>query len=209
MKALLLDLGGVILDVDSRACLAYWARAAGKDVEHVAERWLADDAYEAFEIGAIDFAEYTAALSRRLAIELSAEEWRIGWNALLGDPFTEVAKALPKLATRVPLYCFSNTNAVHEAVWRPRVAGLLECFTKVYASCRIGCRKPDVDAYLHVAADMGFAPADIVFLDDNRDNVAGARSAGLDARHMAGEVATLACLRELANTNAGLRRSDR
>ena len=197
MKALLLDLGGVVLDIDPSAVLAAWARAAGEDPARLTERWQLDDAYKAFEIGAIDFADYTAALSRRLGIELSREQSRIGWNALLGEPFPAVAAILPQLARRVPLYCFSNTNAVHQAVWQPRLAAILTSFRKVYASWQIGCRKPDVDAYLHVAADMGVAPPDIVFLDDNAGNVEGARVAGLDARLAAGEEATLACLRHI------------
>lgn len=197
MKAVLLDMGGVVLDIDPRAVLSFWADAAGEDAARLAERWRIDDAYKAFEIGAIDFAEYTAALSRRLGIELSANQWREGWDALLGEPYPAVAEILPSVANHVPLYCFSNTNAVHEAVWEPRLAGLLPSFEKVYASWRIGCRKPDVDAYLHVAADMGIAPADIVFLDDNRANIEGALVAGLDARLAAGEEATLAQLREM------------
>ena len=200
MKAVLLDMGGVVLDIDPRAVLSFWADAAGEDVEPLMERWRIDDAYKALEIGAIDFAEYTAALSRRLGIELSASQWREGWNALLGEPYPAVAEILPRLASRVPLYCFSNTNAVHEAVWQSRLAGLLPSFEKVYASWRIGCRKPDVDAYLHVAADMGIAPADIVFLDDNRANIEGALAAGLDARLAADEEATSAQLREILAT---------
>lgn len=197
MKALLLDLGGVILDVRPRAVLAHWAHAAGEDVARIAERWRLDDAYKALEVGAIDFGEYATALSRRLAIDLSPEQWRSGWNALLGEPFPAVASILPRLAKRVPLYCFSNTNAVHQAVWQPQLAGLLASFTKVYASWQLGLRKPDAEAYLHVAADMGVAPADIVFLDDNRDNIAGALAAGLDARLSVGADATLAHLREI------------
>ena len=197
MKAVLLDMGGVVLDIDPRTVLNFWADAAGEDAARLAERWRIDDAYKAFEVGAIDFAEYTAALSQRLGIELSANEWREGWNALLGEAYPTVAEMLPRLANHVPLYCFSNTNAVHEAVWQSRLAGLLPSFEKVYASWRIGCRKPDVDAYLHVAADMGIAPADIVFLDDNRANIEGALAAGLDARLAAGEVATSAQLREI------------
>ncbi len=200
MKAVLLDMGGVVLDIDPRTVLTFWADAAGEDVEPLMERWRIDGAYKALEIGAIDFEEYTEALSRRLGIELSANQWREGWNALLGEPYPAVADILPRLASRVPLFCFSNTNAVHEAVWQSRLAGLLPSFEKVYASWRIGCRKPDVDAYLHVAADMGIAPADIVFLDDNRANIEGALAAGLDARLAAGEEATSAQLREILAT---------
>lgn len=200
MKALLLDLGGVVLDIDASAVLASWADAAGEPVAQLAKRWQLDDAYKAFEIGAMDFADYTAALSQRLGIALTEAQWRDGWNALLGAPYPAVAAILPRLAKHVPLYCFSNTNAVHQAVWQPRLADLLSSFNKVYASWQIGCRKPDAAAYLHVTDDMGVAPAGIVFVDDNADNVAGARSVGMDARHAAGEAATAAHLRQILAT---------
>lgn len=200
MKALLLDLGGVVLDIDASAVLASWADAAGEPVAQLAKRWQLDDAYKAFEIGAIDFADYTAALSQRLGIALTEAQWRDGWNALLGVPYPAVAAILPRLAKHVPLYCFSNTNAVHQAVWQPRLAEVFSSFEKVYASWQIGCRKPDAHAFLHVAADMGVAPADIVFVDDNADNVAGARSVGVNARRAAGEAATAAHLRQILAT---------
>ncbi len=196
MKALLLDLGGVVIDVDPQRCFEYWAEAAGVDVEHIAVRWRADDAYEAFEIGAIGFDEYLVSLSTRLGISLEPDDWRAGWNALLGDPIAEVVAALPTLASRLPLYCFSNTNVVHQAAWERRHADALAPFRRIYVSWQLGMRKPSVAAYRRVADDIGVAPRDIVFLDDNAGNVEGASTAGLVARHAPNAAATLAVLRE-------------
>ena len=144
MKALLLDLGGVVIDVDPQRCFEYWAEAAGVDVEHIAVRWRADEAYEAFEIGAIGFDEYLVNLSTRLGISLEPNDWRAGWNALLGDPIAEIVAALPALAARVPLYCFSNTNVVHQAAWERRHAEALTPFRRIYVSWQLGMRKPSV-----------------------------------------------------------------
>ena len=196
MKALLLDLGGVIIDVDPQRCFEYWAEAAGVDVGDIARRWRADEAYEAFEIGAIDFEEYLVSLSAQLGIPLDPDDWRAGWNALLGDPVTEVVAVLPTLAARVPLYCFSNTNVVHQAAWERRHADALTPFRRIYVSWQLGMRKPSTAAYRRVADDIGVAPRDIVFLDDNAANVEGARAAGLVARHVPNAAATLAVLRE-------------
>ena len=196
MKALLLDLGGVVIDVDPQRCFEYWAEAGGVDVGRIADRWCADEAYEAFEIGAIGFDEYLANLSTRLGISLKPNDWRAGWNALLGDPIADVVAALPTLAARVPLYCFSNTNVVHQAAWERCHADALTPFRRIYVSWQLGMRKPSVSAYLRVANDMGVAPRDIVFLDDNAGNVEGARAAGLVARHVPNAAATLAALRE-------------
>lgn len=195
MKALLLDLGGVVIDVDPRRCFAYWAEAAEVDVGRIAERWCADAAYEAFEIGAIGFEEYLESLAARLDISLGEDDWRAGWNALLGEPIAEVVAALPALAARVPLYCFSNTNVVHQAAWEQRHAAALTPFRRIYVSWQLGLRKPCVGAYQRVADDIGVAPEDIVFLDDNAANVQGASAAGLVARHVPNAAATLAALR--------------
>ena len=196
MKALLLDLGGVVIDVDPQRCFEYWAEAARVDVGHIADRWCAGTAYEAFEIGAIDFEEYLVDLSRRLGVSLKHHDWQAGWNALLGDPIAEVVAALPALASRVPLYCFSNTNVVHQAAWERRHADALTPFRRIYVSWQLGMRKPSVSAYRRVADEIGIAPRDIVFLDDNAGNVEGARAAGLVARHVPNSAVTLAVLRE-------------
>ena len=196
MKALLLDLGGVVIDVDPQRCFAYWAEAASVDVGKIAERWCADAAYEAFEIGAIGFDEYLESLSARLGISLGEDDWRAGWNALLGEPVADVVAALPDLAARAPLYCFSNTNVVHQATWERRHADALTPFRRIYVSWQLGVRKPSIAAYQRVAADIGVAPEDIVFLDDNAANVRGASAAGLVARHVPDAAATMAALRE-------------
>lgn len=196
-KVLLLDLGGVVLDIDPSGCFASWARAANVEMAPIAARWAVDDAYKAFEVGAIDFAEYTESLSPRLGITLTQAQWRTGWNELLRGPFADVAQVLPKIA--LPLYAFSNTNPVHQAVWQIQLADCLVHFHKVFTSWEIGLRKPDVESYLRVAEDMRVLPADILFVDDNRENVAGARSAGLDARHTTGPSETVAILRGLTS----------
>lgn len=194
-KALLLDLGGVLLRYRPQAAFDCWAEAAGVPAASIARRWAVDDAYKALEVGAIDFAEYARRLSLRLGIALPAEAWLRGWNAPIGKHYASVARLLPGLAARLPLYCFSNTNAAHQAVWQPQLDTLLAPVTKVYASWQLGARKPDAGAYRKVVADMGFAEGDVLFIDDNRDNVAGARAAGLDARHTTGAAATVAILK--------------
>lgn len=193
-KALLLDLGGVLLRYRPQAAFECWAEAAGVSAASIAARWAVDDAYKALEVGAIDFPEYAGRLADRLGIALPAEAWLRGWNAPIGSHYATVTRLLPGLAARLPVYAFSNTNAAHQAVWAPQLRTLLAPLTKVYASWQVGVRKPDARAYRKVVADMGFAEGEVLFIDDNRENVAGARAVGLDARHTTGAAATAAIL---------------
>ena len=198
-KALLLDLGGVVIDLHPRACFEYWARRAGVDVRDIGARWGGiDDAYRAHEVGAIDFATYTERLSARLGIALTVEDWRRGWNELFAGPLVEVADALPKAAARMPVCCYTNTNAEHQASWQARYGHLLTPFRKIYVSSEIGRRKPDVASFVWVAADMGIAPGDILFLDDSRENIEGATAAGMRTLHVTGPDVTLGVLNEMA-----------
>lgn len=196
-RAVLLDLGGVVMDIDFHAAFSSWARDANVEAGAISRRWSADDAYKAFEVGAIDFGEYLASVSRRLGIELTRQQWRTGWNSLLRGLFDDVVGILPEFASTLPLYGFSNTNPVHQEEWHSRFSEALAPFRKIYASWEIGLRKPDVESDLRVADDMGFAPANILFVDDSLENVLGARAAGLDARHVTCPDQTVSILRGL------------
>ncbi|WP_214317305.1 HAD family hydrolase [Nonomuraea sediminis] len=52
-----------------------------------------------------------------------------------------------------------------------------------FYSARMGLVKPDPEIYAALAEGLGAAPADIVFIDDRKDNVEGAERAGLTAHH--------------------------
>jgi len=54
-------------------------------------------------------------------------------------------------------------------------------FTHHTFSHRLNLIKPDPAIYLHAAQGLGVPPANILFIDDREDNIAGARKAGMTA----------------------------
>ncbi len=179
IRALLLDLGNVVLEIDFRRVFDYWATHANVEVDRLYDRWSLDDPYKRHEVGEIDFATYLHYLERKLEIELRLEHWLKGWNALFVATYPEVHTRLPRVADSLPVFAFTNTNPTHQQYWSRQFPEALYRFQKIYVSCEIGLRKPDVEAYEHVARDMGFRPDEILFVDDSRDNVDGARAAGM------------------------------
>ncbi len=197
-KAIVLDLGNVVLGIDFRRVFRSWAQSAGIEEDVFYERWSMDAPYEAQEIGAMNFSAYTRHLSALFEIDLTVEQWCRGWNDLFTGPFASVVAQLPALAERYPLYAFTNTNHTHSRSWREQFPGSLTSFHHVFESCQIGARKPDVTAFEYVCNEIGQRPADVLFLDDNHDNIQGALRAGLDAHLVAGEQAVSEHLRALA-----------
>ena len=186
MKAILFDLGGVLIDLAPSKVFEPWGTAAAVTPASLAARWKIEGAYKAHEEGKMEFIDFTRHLQKQLGISLPQCDWKTGWNALLGQPFPALLPRLSELAKRIPLFCFSNTNQTHWTALKARTnhPQLDSFFQKTYLSYAIGRRKPNVESYRWVANDMGYRPADIAFLDDNEANIHGAERAGLCATHI-------------------------
>ena len=183
-EVLLFDLGGVLLDIDFGRAFHAWGEMAGVAPELLAARYRADEPYERHERGEISASEYFASLRESLQVALTDAQFEAGWNALLLAEKREITGLIAQLPRSLPLYVFSNSNLTHQRHWMPELAALLPRFERIFVSSDIGLRKPEREAYAHVAREIGAAPADILFFDDSLPNVEGARDAGLHAVHV-------------------------
>lgn len=180
-EALLFDLGGVVFGIDFESAFSRWAGYAGVPVESITSRYRVDAWYEQHERGEIEAAEYFDALRRTLGIEISDEEFAIGWNAIFEAEFAGAFELFQSLGSRIPIYAFSNSNAMHQKHWERKYAKTLDLFRDVYVSCDLGLRKPEAAAFRHVSASIGAEPENILFFDDTLENVDGAREIGMSA----------------------------
>jgi putative hydrolase of the HAD superfamily len=180
-QALLFDLGNVLVDISFDRTFERWGRAAGLEPGQVRDRFCFDAAYERHERGEITALEYFQTLRGSLGIDISDAAFLDGWNAMLVGEVVGVRKLLERVQGRFPLYAFSNTNVVHHALWSVDYGVMLEPFRQVFASCVIGLRKPEPEAFMAVAAAIGVPPERILFFDDSQVNVAGARQVGMAA----------------------------
>jgi putative hydrolase of the HAD superfamily len=181
VRALLFDLGGVVLDVDFDRVMRAWAAAAGCEPAVIRGRFSFDEAYEQHERGELDAAGYFASLRGSTGLRLSDADFTAGWNDLYVGVIPEMRAVLAAAAQRFALHAFTNSNPTHQREWSTRFAAELAVFRSVFVSSELGLRKPDPAAFAAVAGKAGFAPSEILFFDDSAENVAGARTAGMRA----------------------------
>lgn len=181
VSAVVFDLGRVLIDIQPARCLAHWAQHADLPVSTLERGFVHDAHYERFERGEIAFCDYATHLRTTLAVQLDDEVLATGWNALLGDALPQADAAVATAAARFPSFVFSNSNEVHESVWRRTHADLLAPLQQIFVSSSLGMRKPEARAYRGVAAAIGCAPAQILFFDDLAENVAASRAVGYQA----------------------------
>jgi putative hydrolase of the HAD superfamily len=181
VKALLFDLGGVVIELDWERVFAHWAFCAGKPVGPIRAGFSFDVPYQRHERGEIDAAAYYESLRRSLQLDIPDKQFEIGWNAVFVREIPETVAMIRSLRGRIPMYLFSNSNAAHHASWSTRFAAALEPFDRVFVSSEMGRRKPSRESFEHVAHEIGLPPVSILFLDDTPENIDGARAAGMQA----------------------------
>jgi epoxide hydrolase-like predicted phosphatase len=181
VRALLFDLGGVIIGFDFRRAFRLWASRAGCDPRMIEERFSFDDAYEQHERGEILASTYFAALRQSLGIDISDDDFIEGWNDVYLGPIPGMGEVLSIAQHQLPLFAFTNSNPTHKSVWELRYTNELKPFHTIFVSSDLGFRKPDPEAFHLVARRMGFRPGEILFFDDSPGNVDGARIAGMQS----------------------------
>lgn len=179
VDSVLFDFGGVIVAINFGCAFDAWARAANVSSAEIAARFSFDPQYQAYERGEIDAAMYFASLRQSLGLQLSDEQFLVGWNSIFLEPLPGIVEVLQSLSCKIPLYLFSNTNAAHHRYWREKYRDLLKPFKTIYCSYEIGFRKPTVDSFFYVLKDIGMPPDRMAFFDDLAENVTAARQVGL------------------------------
>ena len=179
VEALLFDFGGVLIEIDFDRVFARWAKLGGVPFEHVKQRFDHGEPYQQHERGELDAAGYFQALRETLGIDLSDADFADGWQQVFGAEIAPTVALLPRLAQRIPIHLFSNTNELHFDHWSRRYADALGPVDRWFISCRMGLRKPERASFEHVSRELGVPLERILFFDDTQANVEGARAAGV------------------------------
>jgi putative hydrolase of the HAD superfamily len=73
----------------------------------------------------------------------------------------------------------TNTNTIHNRIWRLKYADTLRHFEKIFSSHEIETRKPERESYQIVLDYLNCKPTETIFLDDNLENILGAKNLGM------------------------------
>jgi FMN phosphatase YigB (HAD superfamily) len=181
VDALLFDLGDVVIRIDFARVFARWAALAGGDAALLRERFSHDVPYQRHERGEIDTAAYFESLRETLGVDLDDARLLEGWNVVFIEEMPGIKELLKRIAPRIPIYAFTNTNPAHAAHYAKRFAPVLGHFRKVFASYEMGLRKPEPAAFARIVREIGVPGSRILFFDDTLANVEAARACGLQA----------------------------
>jgi putative hydrolase of the HAD superfamily len=101
------------------------------------------------------------------------------WSMSAGEVHTGTLAVLQSARSAAPLGLVSNaTTRLSDDLSRLRIA---DAFDFIVNSSAIGCHKPSACFYEHALSRCGCTPEQVFFVDDRRENVAGAAAFGFQA----------------------------
>jgi len=180
-KAIIFDLGGVIIEIDFKRVFRHWAELSGQDTRQIEQRFAVDDAYRQHERGELTAREYFDHQRQLHGLSLTDEQMLAGWNAIFGPEIIGVRALIQRALSIAPCAVFSNTNAAHQAYWAPVLSETLDLFDQVFVSNELGLRKPDAESFRAVCSQLNVLPEHTLFFDDTQENLDGARALGMEA----------------------------
>lgn len=186
IKAIIFDMGGVLVDLDIEDCKkAFKERLGYYDIDEIIDACHQKGIYGDLEEGILsadDFRSIVLAGSRPDAVAEDVDEAMS--HILVGiEPYK--AEMLKRLSEKYELYMLSNNNPIcvrySRKMFEDAGIPLENIFRKCYFSYEMKALKPSETFYRNVVSDIGLPAEQMLFIDDSMKNVEGSVAAGLPA----------------------------
>jgi putative hydrolase of the HAD superfamily len=190
IHSIIFDFGGVILDIDTKLTVEALKNLGFRDWERLDTPEFYQEVIFPLEKG-LDAPEvFRDKMRDFLKMNLTDEEIDRAWNALLFQLQADRIKLLEMVKNHYNIFLLSNSNIIHYHEFVKDLstnfgyARFDDLFDKAYFSFELQLIKPDRKIYDYVIRDKALQPASTLFIDDRLENIEGARSTGLKARHL-------------------------
>lgn len=178
-KALIFDLGNVVFNVDFNLIYKYWSEHSGVPIDKIKKYFEQDKNFDKLERGDISEEEYRNITEKNLEMNLSDEDFDKGLSNLYLDETEGINSLLKELKKNYTIIALSNTNGIHEKVWRVKYKDTMDQFEKIFRSHKMNTRKPELAPYLTALSYLKLKPQEVIFLDDKEENIEPAKQLGI------------------------------
>jgi HAD superfamily hydrolase (TIGR01509 family) len=178
-KAILFDLGKVLIHFDFRRGYRALERLCPYAAEEIPKRLAGTGLVERFETGLIEPREFVEEIRHRLELNVDYDQFSTIWSSI----FTEILiseEMLAGLARNYRLVLVSNTNALHFEMIRAAYGDLLRHFHSLVLSYEVRALKPAARIFETAVERAGCQAEECFYTDDIAAYVEAARRLGID-----------------------------
>ena len=184
IKNLIVDFGGVLIDLDRQRCLENFRELGLPDVEHTLDLYHQQDFFQQYERGLISSADFRNVIREKIGKDVDDARIDAAWNSFLVSIPTYKLDLLLALRKDYVVYLLSNTNEIHwkwscEHAFPYETFRVEDYFEHIFLSYEMKMAKPDEEIFRKVLDDAGLDPKETFFIDDSEANCMTARSLGI------------------------------
>ena len=190
----LFDLGNTVIKLAYERVLENVCREATVTRDELVEILESPGGYRDMERGAVTFWEFYEMLTEKSGYRGSVRDFHTIWSDFFDGPILGVEELLERIRARYRVAFLSNSNEVHAELIPKKFSSLFRNDDRFIFSHRFKVAKPDPEIFRRALEVLGALPEHVVFIDDLMENVAAARSIGLQAFQF---IDTLTLTREL------------
>lgn len=179
IKALIFDLGNVILKVDKTEQFKKLARDSNKTVSYIKTFFENSEFRKAFERGKLNPKQFYEKTAKELNLKMNFKEFKKTWCYIftLNEDVEELIKILKR---KFELILLSNTDVLHFEYIKNKYK-IVNAFDERVLSYEVGYRKPNPLIFLNALRRAETLPFKCVYIDDIPEFVYVARLMGIRA----------------------------
>lgn len=184
IKNLIVDFGGVLIDLDRQRCLENFKKLGLPDVEHALDIYHQQDFFQHYEKGLISSADFRNVIRGKIGKDVADARIDAAWNSFLVNIPTCKLDLLLALRKDYVVYLLSNTNEIHwnwscEHAFPYKTFRVEDYFEHIFLSYEMKMAKPDEEIFRKVLDEAGLDPKETFFIDDSEANCITAQSLGI------------------------------
>lgn len=185
VRAIIFDLGGVVVPFDFRRGYAAMAPFCAYPPEEIPKKIRSTDLVTRYETGRIGSRNFVDELCELLDLRVDFDGFCQLWSAIFLPGSLIPDDLFTRLGDRYRLIALSNTNELHFRRIRAHYP-VISRFEHLILSFRVGCAKPSRRIYDLAVEKAECRAEQCLFIDDMQTFVEAAQSAGLDAMRFQG-----------------------
>ena len=187
-KAILFDIGGVLIELDPGRCIDAFQTILGfQRITKILDPCHQKGIYGDMEAGIVSVDEFRRHILAESRPGCGPADVDAAMAALLVGMRPDTVRTVKRLAGKYPLYLLSNNNPISMArtyeIMRENGIDHTTIFRAEYISWEMKMVKPAREFYEEAIRRVGLPAEEILFIDDNQANVDGALSVGIEARY--------------------------
>lgn len=181
IKAIIFDLGGVIVNVDKRGQYKKFSEYSNKPASFI-KRYLGDSCLKkSFEKGRISARQFHSEMSLELNLKMNFKNFKKEWCNIFALN-KDVEEIIENLKKKFILVLLSNTDILHFEHIRKKHS-IIDAFDEHILSYKEGCRKPHPLMFLKAIKKARTLPFNCLYIDDTLECVCAAQMIGMKTIH--------------------------